>query len=200
MVLGIATKGIIGRSSLGQAQVAFLFSFNRNVTSSVGYQIGSYSSKNCHKLEPSLTETSTMHRWIKDWVGLSVMMIVASGGAIGLAQTAKPDANGDYSRNETSIQGKVPSGSKLVPGSLWRVVSPVLNCRRQPNASSPIRRQYKAGDILQVEVYRGGSDEVLLNTKDATGKPWMSVRATSFKLNDACYVRANQRYIQPVTK
>ncbi|MDX2242785.1 MAG: hypothetical protein NW224_19015 [Leptolyngbyaceae cyanobacterium bins.302] len=71
-----------------------------------------------------------------------------------------------------------------MPGSLWRVVSPALNCRRQPNASSPVMRQYKAGDILQVEVYRGGSDEVHLNAKDATGKPWMRVRATSFKLDD----------------
>jgi len=140
-----------------------------------------------------------MPKWIKIWVGLSVMGWLLSSGAIALAQTAQPDANGDFARNETPIRGTVPPESKLSPGSLWRVVSPGLNCRRQANASSPIVRHFKAGDTLQVEVYRGGSDEVLLNAKDGTGKPWMYVRAASFKLDDACYVRANRRYIQPIT-
>lgn len=152
------------------------------------------------KLAPPIDENRTMHQWIKGWLGLSVMACLLTGGAIALAQTAQPDANGDYDRNETPIRGRVPPSSKLSPGSLWRVVSPGLNCRRQADANSPVVRQFKAGDRLQVEVYRGGSDEVLLNAKDDTGKPWMHVRAASFKLDDACYVRANRRYIQPVVK
>ncbi|MDX2242786.1 MAG: hypothetical protein NW224_19020 [Leptolyngbyaceae cyanobacterium bins.302] len=40
-----------------------------------------------------------MHRWIKGGVGLIVMMIMTSGSTSSLAQTAKPNANGDFSRN-----------------------------------------------------------------------------------------------------
>lgn len=59
-------------------------------------------------------------------------------------------------------------------------------------------RTFQSGDILQVEVYRGGSDEVLLNVVDAAGKPWMPVRGS--RIADRCYVRANQRYIQPLLR
>jgi len=129
-------------------------------------------------------------------------VLLANDSAI--AQTPVPipqaDQAGDYDRNETPIQGPVPPNSKLVPGSLWQVVRSGLNCRRKPGATQPLLRQFKFGDILQAEVSRGGSDEVFSNARDTTGKPWMWVRAKSFKLEDACYVRANRRYIRPVTK
>lgn len=114
-----------------------------------------------------------------------------------LAQTdfPKPDAKGDYYSNEAPLLGM--SVSRLSPGSLWQVTTIGLSCRRQPRVSAPIVRQYKRGDVLQVEVYRGGSDEVLLNAKDANGKPWMPVRGRN--LDDRCYVRANSRYIRPAT-
>lgn len=130
------------------------------------------------------------------------LLLIVSGGAIALAQIPipKPDQYGDYPSNAAPIQGTVPPGSKLQPGSLWEVISPGLNCRRNPDVNSPRVRQFKSGDRLQAEVFRGGSDEVLINAKDATGKLWMKVRSKTFKLEDACYVRANRRYIKPVTQ
>jgi hypothetical protein len=109
----------------------------------------------------------------------------------------QPDRTGDYWSNEAPLKGRVPQGSRLMPGSLWQVVSGGLNCRRKPRANQPVVRQFGQGAILQAEVYRGGSDEVLQNSRDASGKPWMWVRANSLRLEDACYVRANRRYIQP---
>lgn len=53
------------------------------------------------------------------------------------------------------------------------------------------------GELLEVEVYRGGSDEVFVNRLDRKGKPWMPVRGRD--IQDICYVRANSRYIQPFT-
>ncbi|HEY9617477.1 MAG TPA: hypothetical protein V6C64_11580 [Microcoleaceae cyanobacterium] len=126
------------------------------------------------------------------------ILAVTSTSFSGIAQTTPnlPDAQGDYYRNDTPVKGTAPR--PLMAGSLWQVVATGLNCRQEPGADQAVVRQYRQGDILQVEVYRGGSDEVLLNTKDASGKPWMPVRGK--RSADRCYVRANQRYIQPVTE
>jgi hypothetical protein len=130
------------------------------------------------------------------------LLLIASGGTIAVAQPPipKPDQYGDYPSNGAPIQGPVPPDSKLSPGSLWEVISPELNCRRKPDINSPPVRQFKSGDRLQAEVYRGGSDEVLINAKDTKGKPWMHVRSKTFKLEDGCYVRANRRHVKPVTQ
>jgi hypothetical protein len=131
------------------------------------------------------------------------VLLMASGSAIALAQSPipQPDQSGDYFTNAGPILGTVPpNNSKLSPGSLWEVVTPVLNCRRKPDINSPRMRQFKSGDRLQAEVFRGGSDEVLINAKDAKGKTWMAVRSKTFKPEDHCYVRANRRYIKPVTQ
>lgn len=124
------------------------------------------------------------------------LLTMTSTSMAGIAQTQPnlPDAQGDYYRNDTLVKGTAPR--PLMAGSLWQVVAAALHCRQEPGADQPIVRQYRQGDILQVEVYRGGSDEVLLNAKDATGNPWMPVRGK--RSADRCYVRANQRYIQPV--
>lgn len=106
----------------------------------------------------------------------------------------QPDSKGDFYRNEAPVKGSAPA--PLMAGSLWRVVSPSVNCRRQPGVEMPVLRQLKQGAILQAEVYRGGADEVLLNIKDTRGKPWMAVRGEAGATT--CYVRANRRYIQPV--
>ncbi|MGI0489757.1 hypothetical protein ACN4EK_30425 [Pantanalinema rosaneae CENA516] len=129
--------------------------------------------------------------------GLTILAISTTSLA-GFAQTTAnlPDVQGDYYRNDTPVQGTAPR--PLMAGSLWQVVATELPCRQEPGTDQPIVRQYRQGEILQVEVYRGGSDEVLLNTKDGTGKPWMPVRGK--RSADRCYVRANQRYIQPVTE
>jgi hypothetical protein len=128
-----------------------------------------------------------------------VVLTVSSSTPVMLAQTTfpQPDANGDYYTNVSPIQGTLPEGSKLQRGSLWQVISAELSCHRRPQINSAIVRQFKRGDVLQAEVGRGGADEVLINARATDGKPWMWVRAKTFRLNDACYVRANRRYIQP---
>lgn len=111
------------------------------------------------------------------------------------AQT--PDNQGNYYRNDSPVQAQNRL-NRVASGSLWRVAIDGLNCRRQAKISSPIVRTYLTGELLEVEVYRGGSDEVLINPLDLNGKPWMPVRGVSS--DDVCYVRANSRYIQPVMR
>ena len=112
------------------------------------------------------------------------------------AQATTPDRQGNYFRNETTVQAP-RKYSKLAAGSLWRVVAADLNCRSSARLDSYVKRIYNLDDLLEVEVYRGGSDEVYINPLDANGKPWMPVRGVDTE--DVCYVRANSRYIQPVT-
>ncbi|UBF25724.1 hypothetical protein K9N68_29925 [Kovacikia minuta CCNUW1] len=127
---------------------------------------------------------------IKIWLILNLIPIA-------LAQTVpQPDPNGDYFSNEAPLKRKNPP-PKMQAGSLWRVVSFSLNCRATPGVSQPVVRQYKQGSILEADVGRGGSDEVLMNAKDANGKPWMAVRGQS--VENRCYVRANSKYIHPLS-
>ena len=113
-----------------------------------------------------------------------------------------PDESGDYYSNEAPLKGTVPR--HLMSGSLWLVVvKNQLNCRQKPGINQPVVKRFKKGDIIQTDVGRGGSDEVLINTLDNQGKPWMYVRGGK-DVKDlpihSCYVRANKRYIQPYQK
>lgn len=106
------------------------------------------------------------------------------------------DYGSDFYRNESLVQA--PSrNSKLAAGSLWRVVASSLNCRRAASLDSSIIRKYRVGVLIEAEVYRGGSDEVLVNPVDSDGKPWMPVRGKNAE--DVCYVRANSLYISPIS-
>src|SRR5579883_235927 len=127
-------------------------------------------------------------------VGITLLTLNASLSS--LAQTARnqPDPQGNFYSNDAPVKGT--ARSPLMAGSLWRVVALTLNCRRDPGSNQPVVRQFRRGDILQVEVYRGGSDEVLKNAFDRSRQPWMPVRGQL--PDDRCYVRANQRYILPL--
>lgn len=107
------------------------------------------------------------------------------------------DLQGNYASNETPV--KAAHSSPYAAGSLWQVVvADGLNCRRSASLQSSIVRTYLIDTLLEVEVYRGGSDEVLVNPLDENGRPWMPVRGKNAE--DVCYVRANSQYIQPVVK
>jgi len=105
----------------------------------------------------------------------------------------QPNNQGDYFSNAAPIQAQKPFNS---PGGLWQVVSPGLSCRSGVGTNYRTVRQFQQGVLLQANVGRGGSDEVLINATDGKGKPWMAVRSAQGS-DYACYVRANQRYIQP---
>ncbi|WP_434683714.1 hypothetical protein [Pseudanabaena minima] len=110
-------------------------------------------------------------------------------------QAQTTDQQGNYYSNEAPVK----SAYSRVAGSLWRVIAANgLNCRRSASLKSPIVRTYLTNAVLEVEIYRGGSDEVLVNPLDENGRPWMPVRGRN--IEDVCYVRANRLYIQPVVK
>ena len=120
----------------------------------------------------------------------SMMLIAVLPVALLSVAAEAQDAQGNYYSNESPV--------RYASGSLWRVIADDgLNCRRSASLQSPIVRTYLLGSILEVEVYRGGSDEVLINSLDENGKPWMPVKGKD--LQNVCFVRANSRYIQPVT-
>jgi hypothetical protein len=128
---------------------------------------------------------------------ISLTLIALAGAPLVSAQTPvtpKPDRNGDYFSNEALIQGKVPRPYST--GSLWQVVPVELNCHSGVGLDYGITRKFKRGEILQADLGRGGSDEVIRNAKDKNDKPWMRVRSASGE-NYNCYVRANNVYIQP---
>jgi hypothetical protein len=121
---------------------------------------------------------------------VSALLLFAS---IASAAAQTPDANGDYFSNETPVLGKPSPGRS--PGSLWRTLQ-ALGCRKTPDTNSPILRNLAKGTIIEAEVWRGGSDEVLVNPVDKQGKPWMAVRGKTS--GDVCYVRARKQNIQPL--
>lgn len=128
---------------------------------------------------------------------LAVLPVTFLPSAAVQAEVAVPDRLGNYYRNETGVQAQ--RQEQWGTGSLWQVVVDRLNCRQEPSIDSPVQRTYSANDILEVQIYRGGSDEVLINALDQNGRPWMQVRYIASS-KDACYVRANSRFIRPVIK
>jgi hypothetical protein len=129
---------------------------------------------------------------LTSWLLISMNLEFATAQA---ASKYKPDRNGDYFRNDADVRGTIPKPT-LMRGHLWRVVSPQLNCRKQPSVKSTFVQQFKQGTLLQADVGSGGADEVLINAIDNMSKPWMRVRSATGR-DYGCYVRANQRYIQP---
>ena len=108
-------------------------------------------------------------------------------------------ANGDWVTNAGPVLGKATE-HRAAAGALWQVITPKgLNCRAQAQPNATIVKRFVAGQLLQANLYAGGSDEVLLNGKDQQGRYWMAVRTPAGQTLD-CYVRAHRRLIQPVRK
>ncbi len=127
---------------------------------------------------------------------ISCAIALMSGAIAIFAQEppiATPDSNGDYMSNVAPIPANQPFNR---PGSLWQVVAERLSCRSNPGVQYQALRWFERGEVLQANIGRGGSDEVLINANDSQGKPWMFVRSRS-GTSYHCYVRANRRYIQP---
>lgn len=118
----------------------------------------------------------------------TTMLLLGLMACPGLAQ--------EYFSNDAPVKAAQPGGS-LMAGSLWQVVCGSLNGRAQPSLQSPVVHVFARGTVLQANVGRGGSDEVLRNALDAQGRPWMWVRSRDGQ-DLGCYVRANGRFIRPV--
>lgn len=105
------------------------------------------------------------------------------------------DEKGDFLTCHGPVLG--PVKQPLTPGSLWRVTSDGLDCRREPRADSPLIATLTKGSQLQADVGRGGSDEVWQNAVDSEGDYWMRVRDAEGRPLDG-YVRANIRFLEPL--
>lgn len=108
-----------------------------------------------------------------------------------------PDQRGDFRSNEGPVFGQVQRPDS--PGALWVVVADWVPCRRDADPEAKLVTRFKKGTILQADVGRGGSDEVLINALDRNGRPWMRVRDEQGKAFEG-YVRAHIRYIKPLEK
>jgi hypothetical protein len=88
-----------------------------------------------------------------------------------------------------AIPNAIANGDYTQSWSRWTVVSPdgSLNCRKQPNG--PILRTYKTGD----EIFLDGR---LGETISRQGNDYWMATYPDGKL---CYVRANSRYIRPIS-
>lgn len=107
------------------------------------------------------------------------------------------DARGNWLTNAGPVYGQVQSPQ--IPGALWRVVAPHLNCRTQPRRSAKVVHTFKRGALVQANLGRGGSDEVLYNALDLGKNPWMWVVGPQGQPY-ACFVRAHRSLIQPLNK
>jgi len=105
------------------------------------------------------------------------------------------DAQGNWLTNSGPISGQAQSPQ--MPGALWRVVSPQLNCRAQPNRHAALITTFRKGRLLQANLGRGGSDEVFFNSLDRAKHPWMWVRSPDGH-NLGCFVRAHRSFIMPL--
>ncbi|MBT9544316.1 MAG: hypothetical protein IV090_02915 [Candidatus Sericytochromatia bacterium] len=105
------------------------------------------------------------------------------------------DAQGNWLTNSGPVPGRTQSPQ--TPGALWRVVSHQLNCRAQPSRHAALITTFRKGHLLQANLGRGGSDEVLFNPLDRAKNPWMWVRSAEGH-NLGCFVRAHRSFIQPL--
>ena len=110
----------------------------------------------------------------------------------GLSRSEPVEAPQEHRSNSGPVLGLAAPPSS--PGSLWVVLGEELQGRAAPHDSAPVVRVFRRGEVLQAEVGRGGSDEVLLNSIDQQGRAWMAVRGPGLP-DYGCNVRANTHTI-----
>jgi len=151
-------------------------------------------------------------------VGIGEQMVAPHSQAASaqLAGIPTPDADGDFN---TALQGG--SNGNIYATSRWLVMpqgSLALNCRESPNGR--VTSRLMPGSIVQakfnVPLQLGGRGSAVNPDADAidlsTGSPWLRITGTGdlvFPIArdqpgetriGECYVRANLRYIAPVTE
>ncbi|MDF0554699.1 hypothetical protein [Kamptonema sp. UHCC 0994] len=109
-------------------------------------------------------------------------------------QNPSPDRNGNYNTiQRKDVNGKQMEGVYYEHRS-WIVIATSLNCRSAPGTQNQIVRRFAKNQLIEAASFgRGGSDEVVVIQRDASGKPWMRVNLKPGQ----CFVRANHQYIEP---
>lgn len=128
---------------------------------------------------------------------LALATLLSNISTIALAQidqNPSPDRNGDYNTiQRKDVNGKQMEGAYYEHRS-WIVIATLLNCRRAPGTQNQIVRRFAKNQLIEAASFgRGGSDEVVVIQRDASGKPWMRVNLKPGQ----CFVRANHQYIEP---
>ena len=82
--------------------------------------------------------------------------------------------------------------------SSWKVVTPRLNCRKQPGMTHKILHIFHQGTALTAQTSEGSHDNVGFLQMDVQGKPWMRVYINYNASLNTCFVRANRAYVAPV--
>ena len=112
--------------------------------------------------------------------------------------TPQINSQGNFLTNAGPVQGAMSAG-RAQPGALWRIVALRLNCRQHPDGNAKVLLTFVQGHVVQADLGRGGSDEVLYNARDRGGRTWMKVRSQQGQAHN-CYIRAHRQYIQPVLR
>jgi hypothetical protein len=128
---------------------------------------------------------------------IAMATLLSSISTVTLAQidqNPSPDRNGDYNTiQRKDVNGKQMDGAYYEHRS-WRVIATSLNCRSAPGNHNQIVRRFAKNQLIEAaSIGRGGSDEVVVIQRDASGKPWMRVNLKPGQ----CFVRANDQYIEP---
>lgn len=105
------------------------------------------------------------------------------------------DQNGDY------FSGTLPVDS-LQPDYVinrWQVTTPSgLNCRRDAGTEFSIVEVLTSGELFQVQTSEGRDQHNNPTKLDSRGLPWFKVTGSQNEIK--CFVRANKRYIEPITQ
>lgn len=107
---------------------------------------------------------------------------------VSLAQESgpKPDKKGDYYDGywrEWLIVERDKAGT---------------NCRSNPGANYRVVKKFYNGQ--KIYVFTQGDDNDTMIRYDRQRKPWLTVLPTGFQYEKPCYIRANNRFIQPIPR
>src|SRR4028119_131498 len=113
-------------------------------------------------------------------VAIATSISTVSSAVLAQSDLPRPNRQGDYYYGAWSS---------------WMVVERVgLNCRSGAGSNyRVVKKFYNRNKML---VFTQGEDPLI--RRDRQGKPWLAVLPTGYQYETPCFVRANNRFIQPI--
>lgn len=137
---------------------------------------------------------------MKNWSVIAASVVVVFGclPPVALAQEAEipnPNKTGDFTTAQ--LQG---NRGNTYNNTRWLVVDPnpqYLNCRNEPNANAKVVARLAPGTVIAaVFPDNGKSDAIVMNS----GLSWLRVQGVANRKFSTCYVRANLKYVAPISE
>ena len=127
--------------------------------------------------------------------GLRILCLFTLGQFLLLPTEAyAQDQNGDYFRETLPVY---PSQPDYVI-SEWQVTTPSgLNCRSDAGTEFSVVKVFGSGEPFNVQTSEGRDQHNNPTKLDSQGLPWFKVAESSQGIIE-CFVRASNRYIQPI--